>query len=177
MKEVLNSIFIFLLIKIVKSGSSEEIIYSSSKYKNPKYINFYKIPYSLMTFYSNGREMYNNQLTKAFDENYDTYWRSEGKQGTKFINSETKKEYESLINNIIITFSKSVNINRMLYKAPYFNGKEGIGYPIKLSIYYKKKDINGQLSDDENEFLLVDEIISEQTRKFSIIYFWRYYWM
>jgi len=116
-----------------------------------------------MTFDSNGREMYNNQLTKAFDENYDTYWRSEGKQGTKFINSETKKEYESLINNIIITFSKAVNINRMLYKAPYINGKEGIGYPIKLSIYYKIKDINGKLTDDENEFLLVDEIISEQT--------------
>ena len=48
----------------------------------------------------------------------------------------------------------------MLQKAPFVNGKER-GYPIKLSIYYKIKDINGKINDEENAFLLFDEIISE----------------
>ena len=51
----------------------------------------------------------------------------------------------------------------MLYKAPYYNSLEGRGYPIKLSIYYKLKDINGELTGDEDDFLLFDEIISERT--------------
>ena len=161
MKESLILIFIFLLIKVNKSASSEEIILSSSKYKNIKYINSYKIPYSLMSFYSNGGEQYNHRLNNAFDGNYDTYWRSIGIQGSKFTNSESQKVYESLINSIIITFSKTVNINRILYKAPFVNRKER-GYPIKFSIYYKIKDINGKISDEENDFLFLMKLLVNQ---------------
>ena len=163
MKKVILLIFIAILNKIIITGHSEEIILSSSKYRNYKYINSYKIPFSLMSIYSNGGEKYNNQLINAFDGDFETYWRSQGIQGSKYKNSQTQKEYDSLINNIIITFSKTVKINRILYKAPYVNLKEGIGYPIKLSIYYKMKDAEGQLTNDEDDFLLFDEIISEQT--------------
>ena len=170
MKESLIFISIFLLIKIIKCGSSEDIILSSSKYKNIKYINSYKIPYSLMSLYSKGGEQYNHQLNNAFDGDYDTYWRSIGIQGSKFTNSETQKVYESLINSIFITFSKTININRILYKAPLVNGKER-GYPIKFSVYYKIKDINGKISDEENDFLLFDEIISESTESLILFTF------
>jgi hypothetical protein len=51
----------------------------------------------------------------------------------------------------------------MLYKAPYVNSIDGAGYPIKLSIYFKRRDLNGNLTEDDNDFLLVDEIVSEQT--------------
>ena len=51
----------------------------------------------------------------------------------------------------------------MLYQAPNFNGIERKGYPIKLSIYYKLKDLNDKLSEEEDDFLLFDEIISEKS--------------
>ena len=163
MNKLIVTLFIIILIKITIAGYSEEIILSSSKYKNFRYINCYKIPYSLMSIYSNGGENYNNKLINAFDGDFDTYWQSRGIQGSKYINYETQKEYESLINNIIITFSKTVKINRILYKSPYINSNSKNGYPIKFSIYYKLKDINGQLTDDEEDFLMFDEIISEPT--------------
>ena len=163
MKNILTLFLIFIFYKAIISGSSEEIILPTSIYKNSRYINCYKIPNSIMNFTSNGNERYSNKLINAFDGNYDTYWRSSGVQGEKYINYDTQIVYESLINNIIITFSHTVEINRMLYKAPYVNGKDGIGYPIKLSIYYKLKDINGIISENENDFLLFEEIISEQT--------------
>ena len=163
MNKILTLICLFISIKKFFSTSTEEIIQSTSKYKNVRYINCYKIPTSLMTLYSNGYEYYSNKLLYAFDGDFDTFWRSSGIQGSKFTNPEKKKEYEPLINSIIITFSQTIKTDRMLYKAPFYNGKEGRGYPVKLSIYYKIKDINGNLSDDDNDFLLFDEIISEQT--------------
>ena len=170
MKGILILIYIFLLNKEIITGTTEEIILSSSKYQNYRYINAYKISNSLMSFYSNGGEKYNNKLINAFDGNYETYWSSVGIQGTNFTNSQTSKTYNSLINNIIITFSKTVNINRMIYKAPFLNSKLR-GYPLKLSIYYRIKDINGNLSEDENDFLLVDEIISEPTENLVLFTF------
>ena len=116
-----------------------------------------------MPFFANGDEQNNNKLINAFDGDFNTFWKSRGVQGEKYINIKTQKEYNPLINSVIITFSKTVNINRMLYKAPYYNSLEGRGYPIKLSIYYKLKDINGELTGDEDDFLLFDEIISERT--------------
>ena len=41
----------------------------------------------------------------------------------------------------------------MLYKAPYVNSIDGAGYPIKLSIYFKRRDLNGNLTEGDNEFL------------------------
>lgn len=163
MKFINTLLYFFLLIKIIFSGSVEEIILPSSKYNDYRYINSYKIPNNLMSFYSSGGEKYNHNLINAFDGDFNTYWGSVGKQGGKYINPTSSKQYDSLINSIIITFSKSVDINRMLYKAPYANSVNGAGYPIKLSIYCKRRDINGNLAEDDNDFLLVDQIVSEQT--------------
>ena len=163
MKNILTLLLAFNLIKIIISGSVEEISLPSSKYNNLIYLNSYKIPISLMSFFANGDEQNSNKLINAFDGDFNTFWKSRGIQGEKYINIKTQKEYNPLINSITITFSKTVNINRMLYKAPYYNSLEGRGYPIKLSIYYKLKDINGELTGDEDDFLLFDEIISERT--------------
>ena len=156
-------IYIFLLIKAIFAGSAKEITLYSSKYKDYRYINSYKIPYNLMTFYPTGGERYNHKISNAFDGDNITYWESAGRQGEKYINPTTSKQYDSLINSIIITFSKSVDINRMLFKAPYVNSIHGAGYPIKLSIYCKRRKINGKLSENDKDFLLVDEIVSQQT--------------
>jgi hypothetical protein len=70
MKYSNNLLYFFLLIKIIFSGSVEEIIFPSSKYNDYRYINSYKIPNNLMSLYSSGGEKYNHKLINAFDGDY-----------------------------------------------------------------------------------------------------------
>ena len=77
-----------------------------SKYKDDYYIKAYKIPISLMTFTTNGEKIYNNELEKAFDDDFETFW------------SISSRKIISDSINIKITFSKTNTIDRLLYKAP-----------------------------------------------------------
>ena len=54
----------------------------ASKYKDDYYIKAYKIPKSLMTFTTNGEKIYNNELDKAFDDDYETFWRASSRKAT-----------------------------------------------------------------------------------------------
>ena len=51
----------------------------------------------------------------------------------------------------------------MVYQAPSFLQVKGDGYPNELKVYYKLKKPDGTLSDDESDFILADDIISERT--------------
>ena len=117
-------IYILLLLNIIqiKSGSLNIIDPDNSeeKYNNDDYINSYKIPSNLMIFISNGKELVLHSLKKAFDGDFDTYWQSYNQQE------------EGFINNIVITFSRTVSFDRILYKAPTVNETEGNGYPIEF---------------------------------------------
>ena len=51
----------------------------------------------------------------------------------------------------------------MIYQAPSFFREKATGYPTELKIYYKFKNLNGSFNEDDSEFLLFDDIISEKT--------------
>ena len=61
-----------------------------------------------MTYKSNGGSTYNHDLSSAFDDELNTYWES------------TKYQEDSFLNDIQITFSKTVIIDRMIYQAHLF---------------------------------------------------------
>ena len=153
-------VFIFLLGNAL--SGIVELIEAESKYENEKYIDFFGIPKNIMTYNTNAGEL--NRLSLAFDNNFNSNWISAGSYGSDFLDYKTQNRYSSLIPNITITFDRRVIINRMIYKA-FSNTicKGGLGYPKQLKIYYKIRDSNGFLSLNDNDFILVDSIISEST--------------
>ena len=153
---MLKNIFIYILLLItfenIKSGDIIEIDNNEKEKKyNNRYLNIYKIPNSMMEIKSNGDEIYNHDLSFAFDEDFNTYWQSFETQSDNFLN------------NIQITFSKTVTFDRILFKSPVINDIIGIGYPALLNIYYKLKNPDGTINENDSDFLLIDSIISEST--------------
>ena len=150
--KIVNFILFVIILENIKTGYVEVIDKNEkTKYNNWNYLKVYKIPNSMMDFKSNGDEMYNHDLLYAFDEDFETFWES----------FNTQKD--SFLNNIIITFSKTIIFNRIVYKAPTINDIEGVGYPNLLNIYYKIRKPDGSLSESESDFLLFDSIISKTT--------------
>ena len=161
-------IFILIfMINIYESYQTKvEILSDDSKYFSKEYNSLFKIPTSIMTLFSNGGEREGYELFKAFDNDWNTHWRSEGEQGEKYTNPKTQKNYDSLVNHIIITFNKTVIIDKMVYKTDNCYTCEGIGYPTQLNIYSKiKSDSQTELSPyDDSGFTLIDNITSEATQ-------------
>ena len=143
-----------------------EVLPEDSKYLNIEYYSIFQISPSIMTLHSNGGEREGFELYKAFDNNWNTHWRSEGEQGESYTNPKTGITYESLVNNIIITFNSTVLIDKMVYKTDNCNGCEGIGYPLELKIYSKLKSNSIEELDpyDESGFILIDDIVSDATQ-------------
>ena len=169
-----NFLFLTLLILILKLSfqtGTVEILSEDSKYFNLEYSSLFKIPTSMMTLFSTGGERSGFELSKAFDNKWNTHWRSEGEQGTEYTNPTTGVTYDSLVNSIIITFSTTVVLDKMIFKTDNCNGCEGIGYPTELKVYSKlKSDSNDVLNPyDDSDFTLIDDIESDATQ--SIVLF------
>ena len=130
---------------VIDENSSEQ------KYNNMHYLNSYKIPSILTIFMSNGEWDPLHSLNNAFDGDFDSYWKS------------LKYQNDSFINNVVISFSTTVSIDRILYQAPSFNDIIGEGYPTELKIYYKLKNSDGSYKKNDTDFILIDDIISERT--------------
>ena len=160
--------FLFLLFCFHSIQSKErgtvEILSSDSKYLSSEYSSLFQIPISnIKNLFSNGGERPNYELSKAFDNKWDTHWRSEGQQGSPYLNKINGITYDSLINFIIITFNHEIIFDKLVYKTDNCYTCEGIGYPIIFKIYSK---INNNSTIDpysDSGFELVDEIISEAT--------------
>ena len=115
--------------KVVSQTGTVEILSEDSKYFNLEYSSLFKIPTSMMTLFSTGGERSGYELSKAFDNKWNTHWHSEVEQGAEYTNPITGVTYESLLNSIIITFCTTVIFDKMIFKADICNGCEGIGYP------------------------------------------------
>ena len=175
MKYKINLILLILIkfFNISIQSGKVEILSSDSKYLNNEYISLFQIPTSIMTLYSNGGERSNHELTKAFDNNWDTQWFSEGQQGNSYTNPITNITYDSLVNNIIITFKKTVIFDKMVYKTDNCKGCEGIGYPLELKIYSKLKKNSNEIINPYNDsgFTLIDDIVSDSTQEIVLFTF------
>ena len=141
--------YLCILLGNINSGGVEIIENDdlSSKFDNQDYLNFYKVPTSKMVISNNGGESFVRKLKHAFDDDPLTFWMSESDN--------------TIPNYIKITFSNTITINRMIYRSVIYTSKRGYGYPSELKIYYKLRNPNNILNDNDDDFLLLDVIISE----------------
>lgn len=122
------------------------------------YLDFYSVPTSFFSYENNGGELSGNELSKAFDRNFNSSFKSQQLNNvnyTDFVTGETKSNY---INTIDITFKSSLTLNRIIYASE--NGTTR-GFPIQLNLYY----YNG------NEFELIRNYNTSETTKFVIFDF------
>ena len=155
-------ICIFFIFQNISSSNVKEIDKNllKEKYNNDLYLKFYKIPISLISFSTDAEKNYYYEIYKAFDNDYSTSW-----QASNYITQNLSKI------NIKITFSKTISLDRMIYQAPLYRGIKGYGYPTELKIFIKLRNINGTLSEKEEDFLLIDDIISEKTENILLFEF------
>ena len=172
---MLNILCLYFLLNSFKSKEIKtvEILSSDSKYLSPDYTSLFQIPITTIKYlFSNGGERSNYELSKAFDNNWDTHWRSEGQQGEPYTNKKTNITYDSLINFIIITFEKVVYLDKMVYKTDNCVTCEGIGYPTVLKVYSKLNNNHSTINPySDSGFELIDEISSEAVDNKVIFYF------
>ena len=152
MRENIFYIFLVLIFERIKSGIVREINkeFLESKYSDYQYINGYRIPNSIMSF-EEDTGIFGYELLKAFDENFNTYWIS------------TTFQKGDFMNDVQVTFAKTVIIDRILYQAPTIFDYLVSGYPIELKVYIKLRNYDGSLSNDDSDYLFVDDFISEKT--------------
>ena len=167
MKEdkIMKLFIIGILLHFALSGNVT-LIEKDSKYENALYRNFFTIPNTSMAISANGGEF--NPLYLAFDDDLpEKGWISIGSQGEEYTNLNTKIKYESLSNNLIFTFEKTALINRMIYRTTqlFFLSCPILGYPKELKIYFRMRNDKGEFEEEENDFILADDIISEPTNK------------
>lgn len=99
-----------------------------------EYLNFYSVPSSAFSYSNNGGAMAGNELSKAFDRNFNTCFKSAQDNNVNVVDETTKQVLISnFINQIDITFEKIVNLNRLIYGTE--NGTTR-GYPTELNLYY-----------------------------------------
>ena len=161
-------IFIFPFLFYYVISGYVTLIEQDSKYQNQIYRNFFSISNDSMTYEANGGEFGAvNALYQAFsDESKDKGWISVGSQGKEYTNSKTNIKYDSLTNNITITFDKTSLISKMIYRAMSIaHACPIIGYPKRLKVYYRMRNEEGGFNQDENDFILADDITSNATNK------------
>ena len=163
-------LFSFLILIQSKEEGKVDILSPDSKYLSSKYASLFQVPISNIKYlFSNGGERTNFELYKAFDNDWNTHWRSEGQQGNNYTNEKTGITYDNLKNFIIITFEKEIYFDKMVYKTDNCNSCEGIGYPTTLKIYSKLSSTPDPYSDAD--FKLIDTIISEATQDIVLFTF------
>ena len=161
-------IFIFSILFYYVISGYVTLVDEDSKYQNQLYRNFFSISNDSMTYEANGGEFgLSNALYQAFsDESKDKGWISVGSQGKEYTNSKTKIKYDSLTNHIIITFDKTSLISKMIYRSmSIVHTCPIIGYPKRLKVYYRMRNEEGGFNQDENDFILADDITSNATNK------------
>ena len=160
---ILNIRVLFLIIFIIENSRSGTVVQINEnelqlKYINSYFLDCYKVPLEKMNLDSSGDYYYENKIIKAFDGDNSTYWLS------KNILNQKQSIY------INVTFTETIIINSILYLAP-FKFNEVYGYPNELKIYIKLKNSEGILSENDNDYLLIENFISETTGNYVLFKF------
>lgn len=122
------------------------------------YLDFCSIPTSAFTYNNNGGELSGNELSKAFDRNYSSSFKSKQLNNVNYIDSTTGETKNNYINTIDVTFESPVTLNRIIYASE--NGTTR-GFPIQLNLYYY----------NNNQFELIRSYNATETTKFVIFDF------
>lgn len=140
-----------------QANSSTLVLNNDDKLLTDTYLDLYSIPNDFFSYSNNGGELTNNQLSKAFDKNFNTCFKSSQDNNVSYTeNGVTKPNF---INYIDITFNQNVEINRLLYGTE--NSGTTRGYPIQLNLYYYSN----------NEWVLIDNYVTNETSKMVLFDF------
>ena len=110
-----------------------DVVSAGNKLNDESYLELYAVPTSKFAWSNNGGELSGNELSKAFDRNWNTCWKSAVDNNVAYTNPDGEV-VQNFQNCIEITFNQTVTLDRILYAAEnYSNGR---GYPIKFNVYY-----------------------------------------
>lgn len=104
-----------------------------------KYINKYKV--NIKEYETNGGHVYESLLSKAFDNNWETFWQTGN---------------NDIISEVTVTFDNVYDISKILYSSRS-DLAEAEGYPTKLKIMASQ-------TENENDFVDVATYSSEMTK-------------
>ena len=159
---IFASIFVCFGVKTdvdtIYAQNNVTVLESSDYRLKSDYLNFYSVTSSNFTFSNNGGELSGNELSKAFDRNYSTSFKSAQDNNVSYIDPETNQSKPNFINVIDVSFKKAITLNRIIYASE--NGTTR-GYPTELNLYYN----NG------NGYELIDNFISTPSTNFVIFDF------
>ncbi len=169
MKHKTSAVFIMLgLIMLMFIGISKPVVFADNEnavvienddYRlQNDYLDFYSVPTKEFTYVGNGGELSGNELSKAFDRNFTTSFKSAQDNNVSYTDPETNETKPNFINIIDVTFSQKVTLNRIIY-APE-NGTAR-GYPTELNLYY----------DSGAGFTLIRNYKTTETAKFVVFDF------
>lgn len=129
----LMALFVFNKSHIcfVFGNESNVTILNNGDYRlDSDYLDLFSIPTSQMTFENNGGEVKGGELSRAFDGDNQTFFKSAIDNGNSTVDGV---EYINFVNYIDIIFLQEVTIDRVVYGSETNTTR---GYPIQLNIYY-----------------------------------------
>ena len=167
-----NSLFLFICalflgFMIVMTGSKIQgyainentiVLENNDTRLSNDYLDFYSVPSSYFTYSNNGGNVSGYELSKAFDRNFSTSFKSAQDNNVSYVDPDTNETKSNFINIIDVEFSSKVSIDRILYASE--NGTTR-GYPTNLNLYY----------DSGDGFKLIKNYQSTETTKFVVFEF------
>lgn len=118
-----------------KQTTPTSTVLESGDYRiQSEYLNFYSVPTSMFSYSNNGGAVAGNELSKAFDRNFNTCFKSAQDNNVNVVDKTTNEVLvTNFLNHIDVTFNQTVNINRLIYGTE--NGTTR-GYPTELNLYF-----------------------------------------
>lgn len=184
-KKVLSFIFLFIFglglggvfMLSQKSVSAQEIesvsVLNDNDYRLTKeYLDYYSIPTSKLTFSNNGGELSGNELSKAFDRNFYTCFKSSQDNNVSYTDPNGV-ETPNFLNHIDVEFDSVVTIDRIMYGCE--SASTTRGYPTQLNIYYQANgewQLAGNYSTTETSKMVIfnlDTAVSTQKIRFEYV--------
>lgn len=133
-----------------ESQNEIEVISANDKRLGSSYLDFYAISSSQFSYSNNGGELSGNALSKAFDRDESTFFKSAQDNNVSYTDEDGQTK-ENFINTIDVVFDNEVSINRVFYGSETGMTR---GYPVVLNIYS---------STDGQNFSLIKTYTSSET--------------
>ncbi len=139
-------------------SKNTSVLENNSQLLSVDYLDFYSVPTAQFSFSGNGGAVLGNELSKAFDRNFITSFKSAIDNNVTYTNPDTGEQIPNFKNYIEVDFNNSVTINRLIYGSE--NGTTR-GFATELNLYF----------DNGNGFELINSYITTETTQFVVFDF------
>lgn len=130
----LSSVVLMQKNKVYAQESQSITILDQNDYRlTSDYLDLFGISNAKFSVKNNGGELAGNELSKAFDRNFSTCFKSSQDNNVSYTDADGIVK-PNFINYIDIEFDCVVNLDRVMYGTE--NAGTTRGYPTKLNIYY-----------------------------------------